>query len=122
MKVRFDSLIGGEKFNRITVVCYSHTSKIKDGSTGERIMNCICDCGNKLKVKTSNLKSGNTNSCGCYHSDQSIKSNKDRGSSVERIDEHMAYSCDCGSVNFALLKSGGIECNHCGKLTGFKFN
>ncbi len=26
----------------------------------------------------------------------------------------MAFSCGCGSVNFALLKSGRVECNRCG--------
>ena len=36
-------------------------------------------------------------------------------SNVERIEDHMALECDCGSVNFALLKSDGIECNSCGK-------
>lgn len=35
---------------------------------------------------------------------------------VENIEDHMAISCeDCGSVNFALLKSGKVECNKCGK-------
>jgi len=32
---------------------------------------------------------------------------------IENIQNHMAYTCKCGGVNFALLKSGGIECNKC---------
>ena len=29
------------------------------------------------------------------------------------IDSHKALACNCGSVNFALLKDGTIECNKC---------
>lgn len=32
---------------------------------------------------------------------------------MENIENHMAYTCKCGGVNFALLKSGAIECNKC---------
>lgn len=34
---------------------------------------------------------------------------------LEHIHDHMAIACkECGSVNFALLRSGKIECNACG--------
>lgn len=36
-------------------------------------------------------------------------------SKVENMHDHMALTCECGSVNFALLRSDGIECNKCGK-------
>lgn len=51
----------GKRFSRLTV--------LKD--SGERtqckriIWLCQCDCGNTSKVRTDNLKSGNTKSCGC---------------------------------------------------------
>lgn len=35
--------------------------------------------------------------------------------SVTNINDHMALACECGSVNFSLLRSDGIECNKCGK-------
>jgi hypothetical protein len=37
---------------------------------------------------------------------------------VENIEDHLAHTCKCGSVNFALLKSGQIECNKCGEKQG----
>ena len=37
---------------------------------------------------------------------------------IEDIANHMAHTCKCGSVNFALLKSSHIECNKCGELQG----
>lgn len=40
---------------------------------------------------------------------------------VENINDHRAYTCDCGSVNFALLASDGIECNQCGKRHPFEW-
>jgi hypothetical protein len=41
---------------------------------------------------------------------------------TENIENHMAYTCKCGGVNFALLKSGGIECNKCSsQLDGVKW-
>lgn len=32
---------------------------------------------------------------------------------VTNINDHLAFSCGCGSVKFSLLKSGGIECSSC---------
>jgi len=38
---------------------------------------------------------------------------------IENIENHTDCSCPaCGSVNFALLKSGRLECNKCGRVTG----
>lgn len=37
-------------------------------------------------------------------------------SNVYDITQHHALTCECGSVNFALLMSDGIECNKCGTL------
>jgi len=34
---------------------------------------------------------------------------------VANLQDHMAYSCKCGCVDFNLLKSGNIECVLCGK-------
>lgn len=73
-----NSLKAGDVFGRLTVESYSHSSRRRDGSVGERVMNCKCECGNTIKARTSNLRSGNTTSCGCYHSEKTVKSNKDR--------------------------------------------
>jgi hypothetical protein len=36
-----------------------------------------------------------------------------RMGNLERIDDHYAFACDCGSVHFNLLKSGVMECAGC---------
>ncbi len=76
--MRRDSLKAGDIFGRLIVTSLSHSSKRRDGSAGERVMNCLCQCGGIVKVKTSNLKSGNTKSCGCLHSEMTVISNKKR--------------------------------------------
>lgn len=75
-KPRHNTLQGGEVFGRLTVISYSHTTKRRDGTAGERVMNCRCSCGNTKKVRSSNLRWGNTTSCGCFHSELIIKNNR----------------------------------------------
>ena len=77
--MRRDSLKEGDKFSKLTVISFSHSVLRKNGKTGERVMNCICECGESAKVRTSNLRSGNTKSCGCHQSKMTIESNKNRG-------------------------------------------
>ena len=74
MKARSDSLHGGEVFDRLTVVELSHMVEGKSGKR-ERVMKCKCSCGREVSVRTSNLKSGNTLSCGCVHKERTITSN-----------------------------------------------
>lgn len=37
---------------------------------GSPLWECECDCGNTTEVTSRNLRSGNTSSCGCIHSEQ----------------------------------------------------
>jgi len=48
----------GEKWNRLTVIGYSHRNK-------NPFVKCICECGNKTTVDYYKLTSGHTMSCGC---------------------------------------------------------
>jgi len=77
-KDRKNSLRKGDVFGRLTVIEVDHSITRADGAAGVRVMRCQCECGNTVLVRTPNLKSGNTKSCGCFHSDQTIKSNKNR--------------------------------------------
>ena len=77
MKIRSDSLRGGEVFDRLTVVELSYMVEGKSGKR-ERVMKCKCSCGREVSVRTSNLKSGNTSSCGCLHSERTSQANVER--------------------------------------------
>jgi hypothetical protein len=51
--------LAGQRFGRLLVVeCLG----IKNRG---RVWQCRCDCGRRTKVRASNLRSGNTKSCGC---------------------------------------------------------
>jgi len=51
----------GEKYNKLTVVSYSH----KTENNSMAFYNCVCDCGGTTTVAHGALRSGTTKSCGC---------------------------------------------------------
>jgi hypothetical protein len=61
--------IKGKKFGKLTVL-----SLLGQNKYGKGIWLCRCKCGNKTKSITGNLNNGNTQSCGCFRTEQIIKS------------------------------------------------
>lgn len=58
--------LSGMRFGRLLVkAIYSKTSQ----QVNRIRYVCICDCGNECIVRANNLTSGNTQSCGCLHSE-----------------------------------------------------
>lgn len=55
-----------KKFGRLTPLEYIEHN-------GRKKWKCVCDCGNITYVSTSNLKRGNSTSCGCYKSESTTK-------------------------------------------------
>ena len=55
----------GQRFEFLTVLGRADNSKL-----GATCWKCLCDCGNETVVFGSNLKKGNTKSCGCLRGDQ----------------------------------------------------
>ena len=53
--------ISGKLFGRLTVICDSG----KRAKSGDVIWSCVCSCGNKKDVVSTNLKHSKTRSCGC---------------------------------------------------------
>jgi len=60
--------LSDKKFNRLRVISIN----VKD-KRGEYSWNCVCDCGNKTTVLGGNLRSGNTQSCGCLQKERTTK-------------------------------------------------
>jgi hypothetical protein len=58
------SLSPGDKFGRLTVVCYSHTNKHKN-----QVWLLRCACGGSATVTTAELRKSGTQSCGCLKRD-----------------------------------------------------
>ena len=63
----------GKKFGRLTV------AELVSKHGNYSIYKCICDCSSILNVRSGNLRTGNTQSCGCYHKSQTSKAKKVHG-------------------------------------------
>lgn len=55
----------GLRFNRFVVIAELPTRQLR-----KRVYQCRCDCGEERNVVGSNLRNGNSASCGCFKSDQ----------------------------------------------------
>jgi hypothetical protein len=63
----------GQRFGRLNVI------KLEPfrSKSGRAIWKCLCDCGNIVDVNSTNLRSGNTKSCGCLK-DEVLKSKNNK--------------------------------------------
>lgn len=64
----------GERFGRLTIVRFAGVGKNWVG-----IWECICDCGNIVKVQYNNLYNGTTRSCGCLKREVTTKRSTKHG-------------------------------------------
>lgn len=55
----------GKKFNRLTILRFSHKDKWND-----KMFECECECGNKIIAIGSHVKNGKIKSCGCLRRDK----------------------------------------------------
>ncbi|USL89529.1 transcription factor [Bacillus phage vB_BceP_LY3] len=62
----------GKVFGRLTVISEADKKGIQIR------WNVKCECGSTFIVRGCDLRTGNTNSCGCYKSVKVIESNKRR--------------------------------------------
>lgn len=85
----------GQKFGRLEALY--DTGERKDGAV---VWHCKCDCGNEVDVKSSNLTSGRTKSCGCLRRQRVAEANATHGMSREGggTPSCMRYGPLCSSV------------------------
>lgn len=86
----------GHKFGRLTAI--SKAPKLK--SRNNR-WNCVCECGNTTTASCADLRSGHTNSCGCYMMERIKESNTTHGQSINSP-EYRSYRMmldRCTNVN-----------------------
>ena len=123
----------GQRFGRLTVI--ERTEDIVYTSGQKKVAwLCKCDCGNKKIVKSSCLKEGTVQSCGCYNKECSSKRRfidltgykYNMLTVIKRVDDyietngnHSVYwlcQCDCGNttiVQASNLKSGAVKSCGC---------
>lgn len=84
--------ITGQKFGRLIALYFTKSIKTR----GAYYM-CQCDCGNKIEVKATNLRKGNTKSCGCLKAEKLATSKYKKhglyGTRLYRIYQGMKNRC-----------------------------
>lgn len=88
-KETFEDLTG-KQYGRLTVKCLYSNLKYK------RIWRCECVCGSFVNVYSENLKSGHTQSCGCYQAERAKESHEKHGKSRTRLYKiHLKMKARC---------------------------
>lgn len=72
--------ITGNRYWKLTVLGFSHRT-----DDYRYMWSCLCECGNVTVVDGGDLKSGHTQSCGCYRTQRQIESNIKHGKSSHRL-------------------------------------
>lgn len=75
----------GQRFGRL-VVLY----ECDERRNGGVVWCCCCDCGNEINVRSGDLISGHTTSCGCYQRERTAEANTVHGM-VRRGKHHPIY-------------------------------
>lgn len=83
----------GLKFGKLLVI---EKTNEKAKNNKEYKYRCLCDCGNEVLVRGSNLKSGNSKTCGCVRIKNSTamsKSYRKRNIRIYNIYQNMKQRC-----------------------------
>ena len=117
-----------DKFGKLTVIERCENYITQKGLSAKQYF-CECECGNKVKIRGSNLKSGSYKSCGHCNN---INPGDRFGSLtvIKRCEDYVApkgqhyirwvCKCDCGNetkVVISKLKNGNTRsCGHCNDI------
>lgn len=142
--VKYD--ITGLRFGRLVVLKKSKTRYSESGKSRMTMWTCVCDCGTMKDINSRALRSGATQSCGCFQKEQvsnilsndyvgkrfgklvvlnKVESWKPKSGRKQGIKSKWLCECDCGEFVEVLgtsLQCGDTRscgCNHTSKLEDF---
>ena len=103
--------ITGKRFGKLVVLKQSNIKKNRC-----IYWDCLCDCGNKVCIRGSSLRNGNTQSCGCLESfkgEEIIKSILDKNKYNYQI--QYTFSDLIGDkallrFDFAIIQNNKVKC------------
>lgn len=78
----------GQRFGRLTAL--EPAGRSETGHT--TLWKCLCDCGNEITVRGTNLKSGASKSCGCYKHENLVESHTTHGGAKRDGKRERLYS------------------------------
>lgn len=100
--------IAGEKFGRLTVL-----ECVERNKWGNYKWACQCECGNTTAVWVSHLRTGSTQSCGCFKKEVAAENNITHGmayTSTYRIWNNMIQRCTNANIpNYKDYGGRGIK-------------
>lgn len=101
----------GMKFNSLTVISDA-PYRITKGGIRLRTLNCVCDCGNQIRIDVNNLTSGHIKSCrqcGYMRSGESRKTHGQTNTRLYRTWVDMKTRCyNANSINYHKYGAKGI--------------
>jgi len=108
--------ITGQRFGRLTVVERADSAKC-----GNVKWKCVCDCGGIATAVGSNLRRGNTTSCGCVNKEMVSRAKKKHG--LTRTPTHICWTNmrqRCGNPKYPKYADyGGRGITVCERWTTF---
>lgn len=136
-KSKYLKIESGKKFNRLTTIDYSHTTRVirKDRNTFEKYFyyNMICECGKETKQRIDQVVRGQIKSCGCVHKEyinsteakeRIVKISKNRKFEIDNnhsafMKVYHSYKFDQRKLEFNLSKEDvksltSKDCTYCG--------
>lgn len=110
--------LSGQKFGRLTVLRFIEKKE------NRYFWLCKCDCGNEVIIRNDSLKSKNTQSCGCYSIERTVKRSIKHGMSGTPIYNTWKSMIDrCTKINYPGYKNYGAKgisiCNKWLTFEGF---
>lgn len=107
----------GEKFGRLAVIDKAYVKEVGKDKKKRQYWKCQCECGNIVCVDTGHLRSGHTQSCGCYMK-QRIKDTHFKNLIGQKFDKLTVIEeapgnnrakwlckCDCGNTTIVSTKN-----------------
>lgn len=108
--------VAGQKFGSLTA-----NEDVGVDRFRQRVWRCTCDCGNRIDVRSGDLRRGNTKSCGCWASPVLVGERFERLVALSEAGKRRGVrlwlcQCDCGKNAFVTatsLRSGGTRSCGC---------
>lgn len=107
----------GNRYGRLVVI-----KRVENDSRGQARWECLCDCGNKTIVIGTHLRSGHTQSCGCYGKTVGKNNWKDLTGKkfgyltvvkrINNIGPYVTYLCRCDCGKELIIKSKQLTGNN----------
>jgi len=104
--------LSGQKFNKLTVLY-----RVENSTSGKVQFKCLCECGNITVVRSHNLKSNTSKSCGCLNIESASRTKTIHG--LRNSTEYNSWRAMKGRCynlknnKYALYGGRGITvCNH----------